>query len=78
MASFTQPNPLPTPLPGSPPQPKPAPVTPQTFGDAEGVPTEAEFKILGEHSQKGGSKGRDALVDLAWALVNSPEFLYRH
>ena len=42
------------------------------------MPTEAERKVLGEHSRESGSKGRDALVDLAWALVNSPEFLYRH
>jgi hypothetical protein len=42
------------------------------------APTEAELKVLREHSQQSGSKGRDALVDLAWALVNSPEFLYRH
>jgi hypothetical protein len=41
-------------------------------------PTAAELKVLGEHAQKSGSKGREALTDLAWALVNSPEFLYRH
>jgi len=24
------------------------------------------------------SKGRDAWLDLAWALINTPEFLERH
>ena len=42
------------------------------------MPTAAEMKVLGEHAQKSGSKGHEALTDLAWALVNSPEFLYRH
>lgn len=41
-------------------------------------PTAEERKCIGEHSQKGVSKGRDAIIDLVWALINSPEFLYRH
>ena len=41
-------------------------------------PTEDELKIAGAYSQAGPAKGRDVLVDLAWALINSSEFLYRH
>lgn len=41
-------------------------------------PTEDELKIVGAYGQKGGVNGREAAVDLAWALINSPEFLYRH
>ena len=37
-------------------------------------PTEEEYKIAEGYS----SKGRDGSVDLAWALINSSEFLYRH
>jgi len=42
------------------------------------LPTEEELKIVGAYSQAGAAKGREAVVDLAWALINSAEFLYRH
>jgi Protein of unknown function (DUF1553)/Protein of unknown function (DUF1549) len=41
-------------------------------------PTEEELKIVAAHSQSGAAKGREAVNDLAWALINSTEFLYRH
>jgi len=41
-------------------------------------PTGEELKILQEYSQSGNVKGRFLAVDLIWALINSPEFLYRH
>lgn len=41
-------------------------------------PTEEEFKIAGGYMDKRKGKAREATVDLAWALINSPEFLYRH
>ena len=41
-------------------------------------PTEGELKIVLEYSESGVAKGRQIAVDLAWALINSPEFLYRH
>jgi hypothetical protein len=41
-------------------------------------PTEDEFKIAGSYMDKRKGKAREATVDLAWALINSPEFLYRH
>ncbi|MBI4877339.1 MAG: DUF1553 domain-containing protein [Acidobacteria bacterium] len=41
-------------------------------------PTEEEAKSITEYSQSGAGKGREAVVDLAWALINSAEFLYRH
>ena len=41
-------------------------------------PTEEEFRIVGGYSQSGAARGRETVVDLAWALINSAEFLYRH
>ena len=40
-------------------------------------PTEDELKTVAEYVQTASSK-REAAVDLAWALINSAEFLYRH
>jgi hypothetical protein len=31
-----------------------------------------------EHAKKGVTDANGAWVDLAWALINSPEFLMRH
>jgi hypothetical protein len=42
-------------------------------------PTPAELGIVAEFAKSGdGPPAREMVVDLAWALVNSPEFLYRH
>jgi len=41
-------------------------------------PTEADVKAAEEHAKTGVTKGKDVWVDLAWALINSPEFLLRH
>jgi hypothetical protein len=41
-------------------------------------PTDSELKIVAEYSQSGVVEGREGLQDLAWALVNSAEFLHRH
>ena len=41
-------------------------------------PTEADVRAAEEHAKSGVAKGRDVWVDLAWALINSPEFLLRH
>ena len=41
-------------------------------------PTAAELQAVAAYSQGGKVKPRDAMVDLAWALMNSAEFLYRH
>ena len=41
-------------------------------------PTEEELKVVEVYVQSGKARGREAAVDLAWALINSPEFLYRH
>ena len=40
-------------------------------------PTADELQIVSGYAQS-GAKGREAAVDLAWALINSAEFLYRH
>ena len=36
------------------------------------------MKCAEDYFQSGARKKREAAVDLAWALVNSAEFLYRH
>ncbi len=41
-------------------------------------PTEEEWRIVGAHFESANANRREAAVDLVWALVNSPEFLYRH
>ncbi|SPE59484.1 conserved exported hypothetical protein [Verrucomicrobia bacterium] len=41
-------------------------------------PAEKEVSAAESYFQRGGTPKRDAAIDLAWALVNSPEFLYRH
>jgi hypothetical protein len=41
-------------------------------------PTDAELRTVGDYARSGNVKGRDVLADLAWALINSTEFLYRH
>ncbi len=41
-------------------------------------PTEEELKIVLGHLDSGQKARREAVIDLAWALVNSAEFMYRH
>ena len=41
-------------------------------------PTEEELKTVEAYSKSKETSGRNALIDLAWALTNSSEFLYRH
>jgi len=41
-------------------------------------PTEADVKSAEEYAAVGVTKGKDVWIDLAWALINSPEFLLRH
>lgn len=41
-------------------------------------PTDAEWKTVSAYSQSGDLRPREALLDVAWALLNSAEFLYRH
>jgi len=40
-------------------------------------PTEEELQVVKSYGQAGSGSGR-VLRDLAWALINSPEFLFRH
>ncbi|GAB4130266.1 MAG: hypothetical protein Kow0040_07800 [Thermogutta sp.] len=41
-------------------------------------PTDDEVQAMDEYIKLGVAKGRDAWIDLAWALINSPEFLLKH
>ncbi len=41
-------------------------------------PTDADVKAVEEYAKSGVSRGRNLWIDLAWALMNSPEFLLRH
>jgi len=41
-------------------------------------PTDAEVKIAASYAHDSGLNRRQAAVDVAWALINSSEFLYRH
>lgn len=41
-------------------------------------PSAEEFRAVQAHSQTATAKGAAAMVDLAWSLINSTEFLYRH
>lgn len=42
------------------------------------LPTDADMRAAEEHAKSGATRGRDVWIDLAWALINSPEFLLRH
>jgi hypothetical protein len=41
-------------------------------------PTDEEIGIVDAYRQAGEAKGPQVLQDVAWALINSTEFLYRH
>jgi len=41
-------------------------------------PTDDEMKVAEAYTQAGGGRKREALLDLAWALINGGEFLYTH
>jgi hypothetical protein len=41
-------------------------------------PTAAEYAAAEAYAKTGAAKGREAYIDLTWALLNSDEFLYRH
>jgi hypothetical protein len=41
-------------------------------------PTEDELKTFEAYVASSGGHNREAVIDLAWALINNPEFFYRH
>ena len=41
-------------------------------------PTDEELDVVAAHTRSGSVSKREAAVDLAWALINSVEFLHRH
>jgi hypothetical protein len=42
------------------------------------MPSEPELKVAAEYAQTSAANRRQAGLDLAWALINTTEFLYRH
>jgi hypothetical protein len=42
------------------------------------LPTEQELRTVEIYAESSEAKGPQVLQDVAWALINSPEFLYRH
>jgi hypothetical protein len=42
------------------------------------LPTEAELAAIKAYPGSGKVKSPEDLIDVSWALINSPEFLYRH
>ncbi len=42
------------------------------------LPTGQELDAATQYAQSSGATGREGAIDLAWALINTPEFLYRH
>ncbi|HVM60273.1 MAG TPA: DUF1553 domain-containing protein [Verrucomicrobiae bacterium] len=41
-------------------------------------PTDEELQTVSAYARTSGDTGREAMMDLSWALINSTEFLYRH
>lgn len=58
--------------------PVPEVITGMYLGIVSRFPTAEELKAAQEYFQKPGRNRREAVVDLAWALLNSSEFIYRH
>ena len=42
------------------------------------LPTDEEVTVAEAYSKSGVVKDRDAIIDIAWALINTAEFLYQH
>ena len=53
-------------------------ITGMYLGILSRFPTTAELQIAQAYAKKPGVSRRGATVDLAWALMNTTEFLYRH
>ncbi len=53
-------------------------VTGLYLGILSRFPTAEELRVMNAYAQGGPGRNREAAVDLAWALINSAEFLYRH
>jgi hypothetical protein len=52
-------------------------ITALYLGILSRFPTQEESRTAETYAKSAGSK-REAVTDLAWALINSTEFLYRH
>ena len=59
-------------------QPVEIPYDPHLPATVKAPPNPKDIKTIEEYAKRGVTKGRDMWIDLAWALINSPEFLLRH
>jgi hypothetical protein len=41
-------------------------------------PTDGELDVISQYGASAEAKGQEVLADLTWALINTPEFSYRH
>jgi hypothetical protein len=41
-------------------------------------PTRDELAVVDQYAESAEAEGAEVLIDLTWALINTPEFLYRH
>ncbi len=48
------------------------------YGILSRPPTDEELAAIRDYSQSAEAKGQEVIIDIAWALINSPEFLYKH
>jgi hypothetical protein len=56
----------------------PAAITEVYLAILSRFPSEDEIQTAMKYSKSGVVHGREPLVDLAWALLNSAEFAYQH
>ena len=41
-------------------------------------PSEKELAVISDYKESAVAKGREADMDIVWALINSPEFIFKH
>ncbi len=63
---------------GASPSLSPENVTDVYLATLSRFPTRDELTVIHRYASEAEAKGKEVLVDLTWALMNTPEFLYRH
>ncbi len=60
------------------PNPSPATVTEIYLTVLSRCPTDHELAVVEDYMRNAEAQSSEAKIDLVWALINTPEFLYRH